>query len=53
MTPHLQVRSLNAWYDRQQALKNINIEIPQKQITVIMAFRLQQNQPAQNLQPLF
>jgi phosphate transport system ATP-binding protein len=36
MTPHLQVRNLNAWYGSQQALKNINIEIPQKQITVIM-----------------
>lgn len=36
MTPHIQVRNLNAWYGSQQALKDINIEIPQKQITVIM-----------------
>lgn len=36
MIPHIQVRNLNAWYGSQQALKNINIEIPQKQITVIM-----------------
>ena len=36
MTPHLQVRSLNAWYNGSQALNNINIEIPRQQITVIM-----------------
>jgi phosphate transport system ATP-binding protein len=36
MDPHIQVRGLNAFYHRQQALKNINIEIPKKQITVIM-----------------
>lgn len=36
MNAHIKVRNLNAWYSSQQALKNINIEIPQKQITVIM-----------------
>jgi phosphate transport system ATP-binding protein len=36
MTPHIQVRNLNAWYSGQQALKDINIEIPRQQITVIM-----------------
>ena len=36
MTPHIQVRNLNAWYSKQQALKDINIEVPKQQITVIM-----------------
>lgn len=36
MTSHIQVRKLNAWYGGQQALQNINLEIPRKQITVIM-----------------
>ena len=36
MTPHIQVSNLNAWYNDNQALKNINIEIPRQQITVIM-----------------
>jgi len=36
MTPHIQVRNLNAWYNGHQALKDINIEIPKQQITVIM-----------------
>lgn len=36
METHIQVKNLNAYYGRQQALKNINIEIPRKQITVIM-----------------
>ncbi|PKN94558.1 MAG: phosphate ABC transporter ATP-binding protein [Chloroflexi bacterium HGW-Chloroflexi-6] len=36
MTSHIQVRNLNAWYNGQQALKDVNIEIPRKQITVIM-----------------
>jgi len=36
MDAHIQVRNLNAYYGRQQALKNVNIEIPKKQITVIM-----------------
>jgi phosphate transport system ATP-binding protein len=34
--PHIQVRGLNAWYHGQQALKDINIEIPRQQVTVIM-----------------
>ena len=34
--PHIQVRGLNAWYNGQQALKDINIEIPRQQVTVIM-----------------
>jgi len=36
MEPHIQIRNLNAFYGRQQALKNINLDIPKKQITVIM-----------------
>jgi phosphate transport system ATP-binding protein len=36
MDAHIQVKNLNAYYGRQQALKDINIEIPKKQITVIM-----------------
>jgi phosphate transport system ATP-binding protein len=33
---HIQVRDLNAFYGRVQALKNINIEIPKQKVTVIM-----------------
>lgn len=36
MDTHIQVNNLNVYYGRQQALKDINIEIPKKQITVIM-----------------
>ena len=36
MDSHIQVRDLNAYYGKTQALKNINLEIPRKQITVIM-----------------
>lgn len=36
MTPHIQVRNLNVWYNNQQTLKDVNIEIPKQQITVIM-----------------
>jgi phosphate transport system ATP-binding protein len=37
MEPHIQIRNLNAYYDRsQQALKDINLDIPRQQITVIM-----------------
>jgi phosphate transport system ATP-binding protein len=36
METHIQVKNLNAYYGKQQALKNVNIEIPRKQITVIM-----------------
>ena len=36
MDAHIQVKSLNAYYGRQQALKDVNIEIPKNQITVIM-----------------
>lgn len=36
MDTHIQVKNLNVYYGNQQALKNINIEIPKKQITVIM-----------------
>ncbi|MEW6402289.1 MAG: phosphate ABC transporter ATP-binding protein [Chloroflexota bacterium] len=36
MDTHIQVNDLNVFYGRQQALKNINLEIPRKQITVIM-----------------
>jgi len=36
MNTHIRVRDLNAYYGKVQALKNINIEIPKKQVTVIM-----------------
>jgi phosphate transport system ATP-binding protein len=36
MDAHIQVKNLNVFYGKQQALKDINIEIPKKQITVIM-----------------
>jgi phosphate transport system ATP-binding protein len=36
MDTHIQVKDLNAFYGKQQALKDINIEIPKNQITVIM-----------------
>lgn len=36
MNTHIQVKNLNAWYGRQQALTDVNIEIPRNQITVIM-----------------
>ena len=36
MDAHIQVRDLNAFYRKQQALKNVNLEIPKNQITVIM-----------------
>jgi phosphate transport system ATP-binding protein len=36
MDPHIQVRNLNTYYGEAQALKDINIEIPRRQITVIM-----------------
>lgn len=36
MDAHIQVKELDAFYGKQQALKNINIEIPKNQITVIM-----------------
>ena len=36
MDSHIQVRNLNVFYGKQQALKNINIEIPREEITVIM-----------------
>ena len=34
--PHVQVRDLNAYYGKVQALTNINLEIPKRQVTVIM-----------------
>ena len=37
MESHIQIKNLNAYYGSAQALKDINIEIPRKQITVIMA----------------
>src|SRR5882672_7755117 len=36
MDAHIQVKDLNVYYGPQQALKGINIEIPKKQVTVIM-----------------
>ncbi len=36
MQPHIQIRNLNAFYKNTQALKDINLDIPRQQITVIM-----------------
>jgi phosphate transport system ATP-binding protein len=36
MDVHIQVRNLNAFYGKQQALKDVNLDIPKKQVTVIM-----------------
>ncbi len=36
MNAHIQVKDLNVYYGSQQALKGINIEIPRKEVTVIM-----------------
>ncbi len=37
MQAHIQIRDLNVYYDRsQQALKDVNLDIPRQQITVIM-----------------
>jgi len=36
MESHIRVRNLNAYYRKQQALKNINLDIPKDQISVIM-----------------
>ncbi len=36
MDTHIQVNDLNAFYGKQPALKDVNIEIPKNQITVIM-----------------
>jgi phosphate transport system ATP-binding protein len=36
MQPHIQISNVNAYYKDTQALKNINIQIPRQQITVIM-----------------
>jgi phosphate transport system ATP-binding protein len=33
---HIEVRHLNAFYGKVQALKDVNLEIPKKQVTVIM-----------------
>src|SRR5512133_1170520 len=36
MESHIQVRNLNAYYGSNHALKDVNIEIPRREITVIM-----------------
>jgi len=36
MDAHIQIRNLNVSYDTSQALKDVNLEIPKQQITVIM-----------------
>jgi phosphate transport system ATP-binding protein len=36
MEPHIQVRNLFVFYGKVQALRNVSIEIPKKQVTVIM-----------------
>lgn len=33
---HIRVRNLNAFYGRQQALKDVNLEIPRRRVTVIL-----------------
>ncbi|HMD88296.1 MAG TPA: phosphate ABC transporter ATP-binding protein [Anaerolineaceae bacterium] len=34
--PHVQIRHLDVYYDHQQTLKDINLDIPRNQITVIL-----------------
>ena len=36
MESHIQIRNLDVYYNEHQALKNINMDIPKQQITVIM-----------------
>lgn len=36
MEAHVQVRELNSFYGKTQSLKNINLDIPRQQLTVIM-----------------
>jgi phosphate transport system ATP-binding protein len=36
MLPHIQIKNVNVYYKKNQALKNVNVVIPRKQITVIM-----------------
>ncbi len=36
MLPHIQVRDLNVYYNDAQALKDVSLEIPNRQITVVM-----------------
>ncbi len=36
MDPHIQIRDLNVYYGDNHALKDINLEIPRHQITVII-----------------
>jgi phosphate transport system ATP-binding protein len=36
LEPHVHIRNLNVFYHENQALNNINLEIPRRQITVIM-----------------
>jgi len=33
---HIVVKNLNVWYGKEQALKNVNVDIPEKKITVII-----------------
>ena len=52
MDAHIQVKNLNVYYGKQQALKDINIEIPKKSDHRHHGtLRLRQDHPAQNLQP--
>ena len=36
MESHIRIRNLEAFYGEMQALKNVNLEIPRHEITVIM-----------------
>jgi phosphate transport system ATP-binding protein len=36
MEPHVQIRDLNVYYGGSQALKDINLDIPKRQITAII-----------------
>jgi phosphate transport system ATP-binding protein len=36
METHIEIQNLNAYYGDNQALKNVNLEIPRQQVTVIM-----------------
>ena len=36
MDAHIQVRNLNVFYGDSQALKDVNLELPKNQVTIIM-----------------
>jgi len=36
MKPHIRISNLNAYYGKQQVLKDVNVEIPRNQLTVVL-----------------